>query len=867
MDFLTAAIVRLIRLCTHHAWAVVAVAVVVTVASAAYSVRHFAMNTDINTLISSHLPWRQREISFEKLFPQFDVIAVVVEAPTPELTDRATALLVERLSQRGDLFRSVSVPGGGEFFARNGLLFQPEDALKQLLDRLTAADSLIQVLAGDPSLRGLTQALSFGLMGTQSGRITLDDMAKPMTAAAETVEHVLAGESASFSWRTLVAGQPPGIEEVRHIVVARPKLDYGALEPGAVASDAIRQAAKELDPALRARVRLTGPVPMADEEFATIKENALLNGIGTVLVVLFILWRALGSGRTIVAVFASLVVGLAATAAVGMMLVGALNLISVYFAVLFVGLGVDFGIQFSVRYRAERHDNPDLQGALIETGRRIAAPLTLAACATAAGFLSFLPTDYKGVSELGLIAGFGMLIAFATSVTLLPALLALLQPPGEPEALGYPVLAPIDRFMDRHRMAILVGTLGVIVLASPLLFWVGFDFNPLNLRSPKVESVATFLDLRNDPAGNVNAAEVLAPSLDEAHRIADKLRGLPVVARVITLSSFIPQQQDQKLPLIQKAAQAVGPSLNPDETDPAPADDENVAALTTAAQSLDKAAAAAKAGGPGATAARRLAGDLSALAKAQPAKRTAAEQAFVVPLKTALDGLRALLSAQRVSLETLPPDLRRDWMTPDGRTRVELTPKGDPNDTDALRSFADAVLAVQPDTVLGPISILESGKTIVHAFFVAGGCALISITILLWIALRRFGDVLLTLIPLLLAGVVTLELCVVFGLPLNFANIIALPLLLGVGVAFKIYYIMAWREGQTNLLQSVLTRAVMFSAATTATAFGSLWLSSHPGTSSMGKLLALSLACTLAAAALFQPILMGKPRSEAESGK
>jgi uncharacterized protein len=177
-----------------------------------------------------------------------------------------------------------------------------------------------------------------------------------------------------------------------------------------------------------------------------------------------------------------------------------------------------------------------------------------------------------------------------------------------------------------------------------------------------------------------------------------------------------------------------------------------------------------------------------------------------------------------------------------------------------LRQFARAVLAVEPDATGGPISILESGHTVIRAFIEAGAWALISIAILLWITLRRFGDVLLTLVPLLVAGIVTLEACVLIGLPLNFANIIALPLLLGVGVAFKIYYIMAWRTGQTALLQSSLTRAVIFSAMTTATAFGSLWLSSHPGTSSMGKLLALSLVCTLAAAVLFQPVLMGPPR-------
>ena len=135
---------------------------------------------------------------------------------------------------------------------------------------------------------------------------------------------------------------------------------------------------------------------------------------------------------------------------------------------------------------------------------------------------------------------------------------------------------------------------------------------------------------------------------------------------------------------------------------------------------------------------------------------------------------------------------------------------------------------------------------------------------MLWLALRRITDVLMTLIPLLVAGIVTLEICVVIGLPLNFANIVALPLLLGVGVAFKIYYVTAWRSGRTNLLQTSLTRAIFFSAMTTATAFGSLWLSSHPGTASMGKLLALSLVTTLAAVLLFQPALMGKPRDVGE---
>jgi hopanoid biosynthesis associated RND transporter like protein HpnN len=562
------------------------------------------------------------------------------------------------------------------------------------------------------------------------------------------------------------------------------------------------------------------------------------------------------------AVFLNLVVGLAITAALGLLMVGALNLISVYFAVLFVGLGVDFGIQFSVRYRAVRHTLPNLGKALIDTGRYVGAPLTLAAGATAAGFLSFLPTDYRGVSELGLIAGVGMLIAFASSVTLLPALLYLFKPPGEPEALGYPALAPVDNFMARHRIKILTTVLVVVLAGSPLLYWVRFDFNPLNLRSPKVESVATFLELKNDPENNANNIDILAPSLADAEAMAAKLRALPEVRRAVTLSTLVPGQQDEKLKLIQEAAQKLDPSLNPTELMDLPSSDEDIAALNSAAQGLTNAAASQT--GPGAGAAKRLAGDLTALARADEAVRKRADAAFIPTLKTALNALRMLLTAQQVTLDTIPPDLRRQWTTPDGRARITVSPAGDPRDNEVLRKFARAVTAIAPDAVGGPILILDASRTIVVAFAQAGACALVSIFILLWITLRRLGDVLLTLIPLLLAGVVTLELCVIIDLPLNYANIIAIPLLLGVGVAFKIYYIMAWREGQTNLLQSVLTRAVMFSAATTATAFGSLFFSSHPGTSSMGELLALSLVCTLAAAALFQPILMGKPRKVAE---
>ena len=866
MRIVTSFVVRAIRFCTQYAAPVIILSIVLGVLSSWYAVTHFAMTTDVNQLISPNISWRQREAEMEKAFPHFELIVAVVDAPTAELVAGAANALAQHLSQQKDLFRSIDQPKGGRFFAQEGLLFESTADLSSQMTMLTQAQRLVQVLAGDPSLRGVIQTLQFGLLGVQGGQITLDNMARPMTLAADTIEKVNAGQPANFSWYELVQGHAPASGDLVRFLEIRAKLDYSELEPGRRATDAIRKAAADLDLGgkYHARLRLTGPVPMADEEFSTIKENAALNATVTIGIVLLILWLALRWMRIILAVFICVAVGLSITAAVGMLLVGTLNLISVYFAVLFVGLGVDFGIQFSVRYRAERYDNgDDLLEALLQTGRRAGAPLTLAALATAAGFLSFLPTVYKGVSELGLIAGIGMLIAFATSITLLPALLGVLKPPSEAEQLGYAALAPVDRFLERHRMAILIVTAVVVTAGLPLLYWLRFDFNPINLRSHNTEAVSTYLSQKNDPDSGFNDIQVLEPSLQGADRLAEKLRALPEVTRATTLSNFIPAEQQQKLPLIQNAAKVLLPLLNPAAPSPPPTDAQNVSMMGSTVDALKR--LAGNGSGAGATAARRLADAMTALSKADPAVRQRLQDIVVQPLRIALDDLRTLLTAHEVTRANLPPELVREWITPDGRARIDVAPSGDSSNNEVLQNFARAVQAVAPEATEGPISILEARREVVIAFLEAGGCALLSIGVLLWITLRRFGDVLLTLVPLLLAGVVTLEICVLIDLPLNFANIIALPLLLGVGVAFKIYYIMAWREGQTNLLQSVLTRAVTFSACTTATAFGSLWFSSHPGTSSMGKLLAISLLTTMAAAALFQPVLMGKPR-EVEPG-
>jgi len=269
---------------------------------------------------------------------------------------------------------------------------------------------------------------------------------------------------------------------------------------------------------------------------------------------------------------------------------------------------------------------------------------------------------------------------------------------------------------------------------------------PLKLRDPHTESVATYLELSKDPITPANTAQVLASSATEAAVVAKRLAEVPEVSQTRTLDSFIPKQQDTKLQLIADANRSLNTALNP-QTKPQPTDAEQVAALRDTAKSLHD--VAINASGRGAAAASRLERDLAQLANGDAAWRAKAERAFIVPLKQDFEDLRQALNAQPITRETLPQDLLHDWVTQDGRERVEAVPKGDPNDSETLRRFADAVLVAEPNATGQAINTVEWGRTIFKAFIQAGGWALLSSALLLWIVLRRFSDVMLTLIPLL----------------------------------------------------------------------------------------------------------------------
>ncbi|WP_340318282.1 MMPL family transporter [Rhizorhabdus argentea] len=840
---------------------VIAGAILLVFSAATYVASHFEMTTDSSALIASDVDWRVNERRMDSAFPENgDAILIVVDGDTAELAEAAAARLSARLAVDLRHFRHVSRPDGGAFLAQQGLLFETPRDVRAATARMIEAQPFLGPLAADPSLRGIANALSTMLRGVDSGEASLDRLEKPIAALADALATQAKGQPARFSWQSLFSDRASGMQPPRRrLILVRPVLDYGALQPGSEASDAIRKTARtlQLDRSHGVTVRLTGSVPLSDEEFASLADKAWLVAGAMILAMLGTLGLATRSWRVVAAIMASTVAGLIMTTALGLAAVGRFNLISVAFIPLFVGLGIDFGIQLAVRFQADHRPGEEPIAAIAAAASALGPALLLAAGAICLGFLAFLPTAYVGIAELGIVAAMGMIVALLCNATLLPALLVLLRPP--PRYLGVPdYVAKLDSLLIRRRRLVLGFFCWSMVFSIALLPLVRFDFNPLHLRAPSGEAMATLNDLMHDPDRNPNTIDILAPDLRTARSLAARLAMLPEVARVLTLDSFVPADQAPKLAAVADARMLLDLTLDPIIPLPSPSDPQSVAALGDAAQALRRAAARAK--GSSAANALRLAAALDRLAAAPPEARRQVSTMLVAPLNILLDQMRASLRAAPTTLRDIPPEIRRDWVSPDGRYRIQLLPQGDGSDNAVLARFTRAVSAIVPDATGVAISTQRAAHTVAIAFIEAGILALALVSLLLLLVLRDIREVAFTLAPVVLSGFLTLGTCVLIGQPINFANVIAFPLLFGVGVAFHIYFVMAWRGGATDLLQSSLARAIFFSALATGTAFGSLWLSNHPGTASMGKILMISLAWTLVCALIFEPALLGPPR-------
>ncbi len=826
---------------------------------AVYIANNISINTNINQLLSDDLDWRKREKELEAAFPQkIDNLIIVIEGQTGEKAGAAADALAAQLSAMPEIFTFVSRPDALPFFRTNGLLYLSTQELSDVLEQIVEAQPLLGTIISDPSLRGFLDMIGLMARGAQGEAVDSSQIEKPLNEIAAVFTAALVGTEHPLDVQSLIPrpASQTALRELRKYIITKPVLDYASLQPGFAATTAVRKAIDSLGltPENGIKARLTGSVPLNDDEFASVAEGTGLATIMSGILVLCLLFLACRTWRIVLPIALTLLVGLIASTAFATFAVGSLNLISVAFAVMFIGIAVDFGIQFGVRYRDQHHKEPDHAKALQNTAKVIGLPLAMAAGSTALGFLSFIPTEYRGVSELGLIAGIGMIIAFVLNITLLPALMSLTKPNAESERIGFSFLAPLNAFLIARRK-IIVSFFGVLIFAGLVIAThIRFDFDPLNLKDPKTESVATMFEAMQDPDSDAYAAQILEPSREAALKRASELGALPEVDHVMTLGSFVPEDQDKKLAMIADTALLLAPTFSL-PTKPSASFEENKEALLKTAQLLHQAA-------PSLPAAEPLASVLDKLyERNDPALLQKAQQNLIGPLQAKLSEIQGIMLAKPVTLEDIPVELSRDWVTTDGKWLVEAFPKkgtdNNPRNPDMLNRFVDAVQKIAPHASGTPISIRESGRTIVSAFIHAGIYGFISIAFLSFLILRRFNDVLLMLTPLVMAGILTLATITLMDLPLNYANIIALPLLFSLGVSYAVYFVFYGKKGERTFLQSSMARAVLFSAATVLVAFITLCFSSHPGTRGMGELLTIALLYSLLCTFLMLPVFYG----------
>ena len=830
------------------------------------------IDTDTTDMLSPELPFRVNSRAMDEAFPQLsDNLLVVVDGDTPDQADDGARELAARLRAEPTLFRSVFDPRGDPFFRRNGLLYRDVDDLARLADRLAEAQPFLGSLAKDPSLRGFADVLVPAIESAADGEGPPVALAPALDAVAAVAEAQAAGRYRVLSWRTLTTDDDGDGAPHRRFLVAQPILDFASLSPAGEAMAAVRRMAEEagLTADRGVRVRLTGSAALAAEELQSVKEGLGVAGVLSLTLVVGLLAIGLKGFRLVAAVLAALAMGLAWTAGFAALAVGDLNLISVAFAVLFIGLSVDFGIHFVLRYRESVDRGVPGPEALEAASTGVGGALVLCASAAAIGFLAFLPTDYVGLAELGLIAGGGMAIALVANLTVVPAMLSLLPPAPRPTGGGGGPGSVVLPWVRDHGRSIAVAALAVCLGAAVLARDVRFDFDPLNLKDPRTESVATLLELMADGDRAPYGLTVLAADLGDARSLAARLEALDEVAQAVTIADYVPGDQAEKLAMVEDMAFFLAPSLAGATTAAPPDAEARAAAVGRLRTALDRLSGGAGGRSAERRAADRLARALDALA-VDPDALGVLEGRLLRTLPRRLEDLRLSLTAGPVALADLPRDLVAGQVAADGRTKVEIAPAESLHrDRDAQRRFVEAVRTPAPGATGTPVTILAAGEAVVAAFGEAATTAVIAIAVLVALVTRSRRDSVLVFAPLVAAALLTLAVAAAFGLSFNFANVIVLPLLFGLGVANGIHLVFRERQSARDgeALGTSTPRAVVFSALTTIGSFASIGLSSHPGTASMGVLLTIAIGSTLLCTLTVLPALMTLwPRRPPPSG-
>ena len=842
----------------------------ITLGCLVYIGGHFSIDTNMTNLIAKHLPYRQLDARYHRDFPGIhETIVVIIHAHSSRDVDQTRDRLMDWFRQHPKRYQDLYEPGGGRFFEHNGLLYLSLKRLERLTNQLAISEPLIGQLSENPSLTGL-----FSLLRKALAQRKLLDQSRPewsgvLDQITETTTDTSHGRGHPMSWESLIAGSREAHAGHQALIIVHPTPTKGALRPFQSQISRLRSEIDRLKSASdnRLQIGLTGAAVLDNEQLKTATTGigaATAFSLGAVLIILVLGLRRFS---LVLSVVLTLLLSLIWSTAIGLWLMGSFNLISISFAVLFIGLGVDFSIQFCIRYLDESRTQSSVSSALERTSLFMAAPLTLAATAAAISFFSFVPTNYAGIISLGIIAGTSMFISLAATLLILPLFIRLLY-----RSSGHATSARHIQFNAFHikkhgkwisATAILLGLISIFFIQH-----MQFDFNPLNLENPHSEAVRAFRKLVAHSRVSPYSIDLVEPSLDSARAIAQKLRHLKSVRHAVTLASFIPAHQGKKLALIQQSALLLPPFLF--ASSPANAKSMPSAATFGALVEALQANARTTRDPVWRVTLLKLAAALvhfQAHATKDPGLWTALDRNLMGSLHVDLAHLAKLLDPHRVTLSNLPQAIRARYLGTHDLARVQVFSRWNLNQLSRMRRFVHDVRTVAPAAVGAPVMLVEGGDAVLGAFKQATVTAFVLIILLLLLVLRDIRDTLLAVIPLVLTALLASATMEMVGISYNMANIIVLPLLMGLSVAYGIYFILRWREGLglDKVLSTSTSAGILISGLATLSTFGTLALSSAPGVSMLGKTLTIVLSWVLINTLISLPAILSRMSSHNRS--
>ena len=823
----------------RHAWPVLALLALLAGVSAWVAVDRHRMNADLGDLIRQESSWRDDFDRFEAAFPDHVKTAVVVVSGSgfKQVEDAARRIEAE-LRRRPDRFRAVYAGANHPFFRDHALLYADAEDVDEVAANLAEAQPWLTAVAEDPSLRGLLGLLEEGIgndppSGFDSVAALFEESAAALLAGADPTVH-WANEffRADGAWHRLIS--------------VKSNLDVGETLANAEMVGELRAIVAEVGAPPEVRVGITGEAALAFEEIEAAVGGVRLAGWLAVALLAVVLVVGVRSLKIIIATFAMLVVGISMTAAYAMLTVGEYNTLSVVFVVMFFGLGVDFAIHFSLRYQeAVNVGAGDAVRALDSTIRSIGGAIFICTLTTGLGFLGFWPTDYRGLADLGVISAGGMAIAGLLAVTLLPAFFAVAGPIKR-RVLPLPSGQRLVEALIANRRSVL----GLILLTALMALAVAsqsrFDYSVLALKDPATDSMRTLRRLQRDG----EATDYALLLLGKDARTLERLAALPEVDSVIALADFVPDDQPDKLHVLEDLQWLLASALAPlRQLDP-PTDRELLASVRSLLGAIEASDDRGRFAG--------LEAALRELANGPLPQLLVWQQGVVASLVEELDWLRRALHVGPVTAASVPAEVRNRLTSESGERLSIVLPAEDVADLGTMNRFIDAVQAIAPSATGRPVIERGVGGVVVASFQQAMAFALAAIVVVLLVMLGSLRHAMLVLVPLGLAVLFTLALGVLLDAPLNMANILVMPLIFGLGVDGGIHVVERYRGegGVAHLMHSSTPRAVVLSALTTVGAFAALALSPHAGTASIGFLLAVAVSLLLAFTVFLLPVLL-----------